>query len=522
MLLAFGDHVLDIERRELRRGAELIAVEPQVFDLLVYLVQHRHRVVSKDGLLQAVWGGRIVSDSALAARINAARRALGDNGEAQRWIRTLPRKGIRFIGEVTEVPASPDAACCTKARKPASAFSERPSIAVLPFANLSGEQELEHFAAGLTEDLITALSRLRWLDVVAHAATLFQQGRRSDVGQANPEPGAGYILEGSVRRGGRKIRVTVRLLASETGRQVWAERYDRPLGTSFAVQDEISDAILAALELEIGAAERERARRSPPGHLNAWELYQRGLWNLSRHNRVNFTAAHALFGEALALDPAFAAAHAGFATSSFWQITHGFTIDAEKSRAELLDAASRAVDLDPRDALAHSALGLAFMERAEHLSAIKEHEIATALNPTSAFAQWCFGYALARADRNDEALFRFDLALRLDSRGPMTWSYSTLRASALYQLKRYEEAALAGGEAMRARLADVAWPLVHRAAALGRLDRKYEAEQVIVELLRRRPGLTVAGFVAWPHNRSRSASALEHATAGLQKAGLPL
>jgi adenylate cyclase len=246
------------------------------------------------------------------------------------------------------------------------------------------------------------------------------------------------------------------------------------------------------------------------------------MWHLSRHHRENFPAAHALFSEALVLDPAFAAAHAGFAASSFWQITHGFTIDAEKSRAELLDAASLAVDLDPRDALAHSVLGLAFMERAEHSSAIAEHEIATALNPTSAFAQWCFGYALARADRNDEALFRFDLALRLDFRGPMTWSYSTLRASALYQLKRYEEAALAGGEAMRARLDDVAWPLVHRAAALGRLDRKRQAEQVIIDLLRRRPGLTVAGFVAWPHNRSRSAASLEHIAAGLQNAGLPL
>lgn len=522
MLLAFGDYLLDSERRELRRGAELIAVEPQVFDLLLYLLRHRDRVVGKDDLLQTVWGGRIVSDSALAARLNAARRALGDDGRAQRWIRTLPRKGVRFIGEVMEVPAAPDATTGIRARKPAPACPERPSIAVLPFANPGGEREQECLAAGLVEDLITTLSRLRWLSVVARNSTLSNQGSRAGIGQASAAPGIRYILEGSVRRGGNRMRITARLLESETGRQVWADRYDCSLAASFAVQDEITDAILAALESEIGAVEGERARRSPPGHLGAWELYQRGMWHLSRRNREDFTAAHAWFGEALALDPAFAAAHAGFAVSSFWQITHGFTTDAEASRAELLDAASRAVELDPRDALAHSALGLAFMECAEHPNAVAEHEIATALNPTSAFAQWCFGYALRRADRNDEALPRFDLALRLNPRGPMAWSYSTLRASALYHLKRYEEAALAASEAMRTRLDDIVWPLVHRAAALGRLDRKRAAEPVIADLLRRRPGLTVSGFAAWPYNRNLSASTLEHTAVGLQKAGLPL
>lgn len=485
-------------------------------------MRQRDRVVGKDDLLQAVWGGRIVSDAALAARLNAARRALGDTGKAQRWIRTLPRRGVRFVGEVTEAPALPDATSSLKARKPAPASPEKPAIAVLPCANPGGEREQEYFAAGLVEDLITTLSRLRWLDVVAHNSTLFHPDSRADIREAGAAPGIRYLLAGSVRRDGNRMRITVRLIESETGRQVWAERYDCPLAAGFAVQDEITEAILAALEQEIGAAEGERARRSPPGHLGAWELHQRGLWHLSRRNREDFTAAHALFGEALALDPAFAAAHAGFAVSSFWQITHGFTADAEKSRAELLDAASRAVELDPRDALVHSALGLAFMECTGHSNAIAEHQIATALNPTSAFAQWCFGYALRRADRNDEALPRFDLALRLDPRGPMVWFYSTLRASALYHLKRYEEAALAAGEAMRTRLDDVVWPLVHRAAALGRLGRKREAEPVIADLLRRRPGLTVPGFVAWPYNRSLSAPTLEHTAVGLQKAGLPL
>lgn len=246
------------------------------------------------------------------------------------------------------------------------------------------------------------------------------------------------------------------------------------------------------------------------------------MWHLFRRKRDDFAAAHVAFGEALALDPVFARAHAGLAVWNFWQITHGFTTDAGKSRAALLDAALAAVDLDPRDALTHSALGLALMEGREHANAVAQHELATTINPTSAFGQWCLGYALARADRHDQALPRFDHALQLDPRSPMAWSYSTMRASTLYQLKRYEEAALAGAVAMQTPLADIVWPVVHRAAALGRLGRTREAEPVVSDLLRRRPGLTVTGFAAWPHNLTRSAATLEHTAGGLQKAGLPL
>jgi TolB-like protein/Tfp pilus assembly protein PilF len=522
MLLALGDLVLDSARRELRHGVKVIALEPQVFDLLCYLVQHRDRVVSKDDLLQAVWGGRIVSDSTLAARLHAVRCALGDDGRAQRRVRTIRRAGVRFVGEVAETSPAGDAMSPVKAGLAGPAAADGLSIAVLPFANLSNEPELGHFAAGLVEELTTGLARLRWLPVVACAATLCDPSSNVDLGRTGAATRARYLLAGAVRRGGDRMRVTVRLVASETGRQLWARRFDRPPAGGFAVEDEITDAILAALELEVRTAEGERARRVPRQELGAWGLFQRGIWHLFRRKRDDFAAAHVVFGEALALDPAFARAHAGLAVWNFWQITHGITTDAGKSRAALLDAAITSVDLDPRDALAHSALGLALMEGREHANAVAQHELATTINPTSAFGQWCLGYALARADRNDEALPRFDHALQLDPRSPMAWSYSTMRASALYQLKRYEEAALAGEVAMQTPLADIVWPVVHRAAALGRLGRKREAEPVVSDLLRRRPGLTVAGFAAWPHNLTRSAATLEHTADGLQKAGLPL
>ena len=213
MLLAFGDHVLDSEQRELRCGAELVAVEPQVFDLLVYLVQHHDRVVSKDNLLQAVWGGRIVSDAALAARINAARRALGDNGKAQRWIRTLPRKGVRFIGAVREEPEA----------APASSSPPRLSIIVLPFTNLSDDREQQYFADGITEDLTTDLSRLENMFVISRNTAFTYRNKPTDTRQIGRELGVLYVLEGSVRRSGNQLRVSVQLIDAATDAHLWAE-----------------------------------------------------------------------------------------------------------------------------------------------------------------------------------------------------------------------------------------------------------------------------------------------------------
>jgi TolB-like protein/tetratricopeptide (TPR) repeat protein len=520
---AFGDHELDIERRELRRGGAPVAIEPQVFDLLVHLIRNRERVVTKDDLIETIWGGRIVSESAVTTRLNSARKAIGDNGQAQRLIRTVPRRGVRFVGAVTETAAPAAFAECTVPPLEAAplVLPDKPSIAVLPFANLSGDPEQGFLADGMVEDLVTCLSRLRWLFVISRSSTSAYKGRTVDTREVARDLGVRYLLQGSVRQAGDRLRVTAQLIEAENGRQVWAERYDRGIKDIFALQDEITDTIAATLEPEISAAERDRARRKPPGSLGAWELYQRGMWHMLRRNREDFTAARTLFRDAIRLDPAFATAHAAYAISAFWQITHGFAIDAAAMRAELLTSASLAIECDERDFLAHSATGLAFMETIQHTKALAEHEIATALNPNSAFAQWCFGYALNRADRPREALERFDLALRLSPRDPAAWSFQTLRASALYLLGRYDEAIAAARDATRTQLADVVWPLVHLAASLGRIGRSDEALAAIAELRRRRPGLTIAEFRAWPHNESRSAEALDAITNGLRAAGLP-
>src|SRR6516164_4116422 len=234
MPFAFGEHVLDVERRELRRGGDPVAVEPQVFDLIVYLVQNRDRVVTKDELLDAVWGGRIVSESALTARINAVRRAVGDSGEAQAVIRTIQRRGFRFIAEVREEGAPATMRDAPALEAAALALPDKPSIAVLLFLNLSGDPDQEYFADGMIEEIITALSRIRWLFVIARNLSFTYKGRSVDVKQVRRELGVRYVLEGSVRKAANRVRITAQLIEAATGTHVWAERYDRSLDDIFA------------------------------------------------------------------------------------------------------------------------------------------------------------------------------------------------------------------------------------------------------------------------------------------------
>lgn len=519
LLYSFENCTLNTDRRELRRGTDLVPVEPQVFDLLQFLIRQRDHVVTRDAIIDAVWNGRVVSESALAVRINAARAAIGDSGQEQRLIRTLPRKGIRFVGHVRErdsrpMPEGPGASTGAETRHP-------PSIAVLPFANMSGDVEQEHFADGIAEDLITALSRFRSLFVIARSSSFTYKGKSVDVREVARELGVRYLLEGSVRTGAQRVRITAQLVDAESGIEVWAERYDRPLTAIFAVQDEITDTITATIEPEIGAVERERARRKPPEHLGAWEHYQRGMWHLLRRNREDLDAARALFRISTDLDPMFAPPRAALALSCFFQITHGFTRDHAASLDELYGQGAQAVALDAKDSLAHTALGLALMERRDYSASIAEHQQAVSLNPNSSLAHWAFGYGLQRADRLNEALEQFEDALRLSPRDPGLWSYLTLKASTLYQLREYQDAAQFARSAAQHAVADLIWPYVHLAAALGQLGRMKEATTAVEELRKRRPSLTVSDVRSWPHNRSRSERALEHMLEGLRLAGLP-
>src|ERR1700737_3185609 len=245
----FGDHVLDTARRELSRGGEQIELEPQVFDLLAYLLRNRERVVSKEDLLASVCGGRIVSDATLDSRIAAARRVVGDSGAAQTLIRTFARKGVRFVGEVREEakPAALAPEMAAEPGRPELALPDKPSIAVLPFANLSGDPEQEYFADGMVEEIITALSRIRWLFVIARNSSFTYKGQAVDVKQAGGELGVRYVLEGSGRKGGNRVRITAQLIDAVTGTHLWADRFDGLIEDVFELQDKVASSVAGVI-----------------------------------------------------------------------------------------------------------------------------------------------------------------------------------------------------------------------------------------------------------------------------------
>src|SRR6476646_3583554 len=307
----FDNHTLDTDRRQLRCNSDSIAVQPQVFDLLVYLVQNRDRVVSKNDLIASVWGGRMVSESALTSRINAARKAVGDSGKDQRIIRTSARKGLRFVGAVQVLPAGDEIAPVVKQPPDekqketplALPLPERPAIVVLPFINMSGDPEQEYFSDGISGDIITALSKLRWFFVIARSSSFTYKGKAVHLRQVAEELGVGYVLEGSVRKSGDRVRITAQLNDVSTGSHIWAERYDRDIADVFAVQDEIIDSIVAAIEPQLYAAENFRARRKPPGSLDAWDLVMRALSHYWRVTRQDNVVAQALLEKAIAMDP---------------------------------------------------------------------------------------------------------------------------------------------------------------------------------------------------------------------------
>jgi TolB-like protein len=273
----FQGHTLDTDRRELRRGSRQIAVEPQVFDLLVYLVQNRDRVFTKDDLLDAVWGGRFVSESNLTTRINAARKAIGDSGQEQRLIRTLSRKGFRFVGLVTSAAEKvSDVPPSTAPTPKPLLLPDKPSIAVLPFDNMSGDPEQEYFADGMVEEIITALSRFRQLFVIARNSTFTYKGQAVDVKQVGRELGVRYVLEGSVRKSDNRVRIAAQLIDATTAAHLWADRFDRAIENIFDLQDRLTASVVGAVAPQLQQAEMERAKRKPTESLDAYDIFFAG------------------------------------------------------------------------------------------------------------------------------------------------------------------------------------------------------------------------------------------------------
>src|SRR5262245_36832217 len=309
----------------------------------MYLIENRARVVSKDDLLTSVWGGRSVSESTLTSRINAVRKAVGDSGAEQRLIQTLPRKGVRFVGPVQE--QSRTATESTLSLE----LTDGPSLAVLPFQNLSVDREQEYFADGIVEEIITALCRFPSLFVVARNSSFAYKGRLVDIRQVGRELGVRYVLGGSVRKAGNRVRIIGQLVHAETGNHVWADRYERELGDIFALQDEMAANIVGALVPSVERAEMQRACKKLPKDPDSYALYLRAMAALHPWTREGTDAALQLLEQALALDPN--SVDAMLLAESCWgrRFVQGWSPPAEAIQ-ESARLARRAVQIEPENA----------------------------------------------------------------------------------------------------------------------------------------------------------------------------
>lgn len=352
---------------------------------------------------------------------------------------------------------------------PALALPDKPSIAVLPFQNMSGDPEQEFFADGIAEDIITALSRYPSLFVIARNSSFSFKGRAVDVKQVGRELGVRYVLEGSLRKSGNRVRVTAQLVEAETSNHVWAERYDRDLADIFAVQDEITQATSIAIAPAIAAAEQQRAMRKPPASLDAWGAYQRGMWHLSKASAEDDALAEKFFQRAIDLDPMFVGGYIGL--SAVLSRAKG-----TQSKEEAL--ARRAVALDGGDAEAHSRLALALVARGDHQGARAQAEQALAICPNLAAAHGALGVILAYLGRPKEGLAALETCIRLDPRAPSLVNRLNQVALAHYFCRDYEAAVEAAERAIRS-FPDFASPYRWLAAALGELGRTAEAKEML-------------------------------------------
>ena len=344
----FEEYAFDTDRRELHRGADVVSIAPQVFDLLEYLIRNRERVVSKDDLIKAIWNGRSVSDAALTTRLNAARAAIGDSGEEQRLIKTLPRKGFRFVGQVREARevAGPNPG---DAPESAPALPDKPSIAVLPFANMSGDPEQEYFADGMVEEITTALSRFKWLFVIARNSSFTFKGKAVDIKEVGRRLGVRYVLEGAVRKASGKVRITGQLIEAATGAHIWADRFERDMTDIFALQDEVTLAVVSAIQPKLFQTEIAMATRRRPEDLTAYDFYLRAIQQAGPSTREGLAEALRLVQRALELDPGFAGAAALAGACHMENVLRGYAIDPQFERKEAVRLMRLALSLDDGD-----------------------------------------------------------------------------------------------------------------------------------------------------------------------------
>lgn len=523
MAFVFDEYSLDPQRRELSFRSQVIPVGPQAFDLLLHLVENRDRVVSKDDLLHSVWEGRIVSESTVSSHINAVRKAIGDNGDEQRLVKTVARKGFRFVGEILSHPDVQDAPTPqppepTPVHLPNPSLPDKPSIAVLPFHNLSNEPEQEYFADGMVEDVIAALSRIRWLFVVARNSSFTYKDRVSDVKQVGRELGVRYVLEGSVRRSGTTVRITGQLVDAATGANIWAERFEGSIDDIFKLQDQITENVVGAIAPQLERAEIERAKRKPTESLQAYDHYLRGMAKLHAGTRQAVDEALPSFLKAIELDPEYASAYGMGAWCYFWRRVNGWTADGVQEAKEGIRLARLAVELGRDDAVALTRGGHALAHLAGELdSGLALLDRAVLLNPNLSAAWFLGGYLRAFRGETEGAIEHFNHALRLSPLDLEMFRMEAGMALAHFFARRFDVASCWAEKAVRS-VPSFSVAVAVVAASCAHQGKTANAQEAARQLQALDPSLRVSSLPEWlPIHRQEDAVAFAE---GLRIAGL--
>lgn len=513
MIFEFTDFRIDTDHQELLRQGQPVPVQPQVFDLLVFLIENRDRVVSKDEVIESVWDGRAISDGTLNARLNAARRAVGDTGEAQTIIKTMPRKGFRFVAEAT----SSNGATILADPVPGSTADNGPSLTVLPFVNLSSDAENEFLADGLTEDVVTALSKLRGFFVTDRSTTFALKAEKNDTQQIAAEMGVRYILQGSIRSAGSRIRVTAQLTDTRTRSQLWSERYDRDVTDIFAIQDELTESLVGHLSPELYAAEHARLKRRHPKSLDAWECFVKAMHYYGQQSQDGSKTAIDLLEQAISLDPDYSQALGLYATILAWRtIQHWEPADPTLKNARI--AADKALLADTNDPWASIGRGYVSIVSREGDAAIMNYGHAVDLSPNLAYARALLGVANAYAGNADLARTHITKAIALSPRDTFIDKFHLYLSIAEFQAGNYSAAANAAQHAIQLKPGHASSHLF-RTASFAMANEPEMADAALNEFLALVPNAQASEIQRTvlyyqPEDRQRFADAM-------RRAGLP-
>ncbi len=516
----FGEYTIDPGLFELRRGGDSVPVEPLVFNLLAFLAANHVRTVTRDEIFAEIWSGRIVSDAALSSQIKAARKAVGDDGASQHTIRTIHGRGFRFVAAIES--ATPGDAEDSAPTHISSCIPHdvggKPAIAVLPFANLSGDPSEDYFADGVTEDITTALAKNRWLIVIARNSAFAFRDSNKGTRQIGKELSADYIVTGSIRKAGTRARISVEVVDAATANSVWSERFDRDIVDIFELQDDITETVAARLEAELGISEQRKAERRPRKNMGAWDLYQLGVAQFYKFTPQSNQEAQDLMRRSIELDPDFAPAHSRLAYAIVLSMVY-FDAPTDQDRLdESLVVAKKAIELDDQDSNGYFSIGRVYLARREYDLAIESLEQALELNPCLAVTYCGLGDALAYGGHLEEAIEQFDTAIKLSPHDPFRWAFFSYRSMAHLFRSEYAEAATWARKSIQIPNAQY-WAFAHLVAALGHLEDKERAEAAIAQLKEVKPDFSIE-YAKERLFYLTQASQIDTYLEGLRKAGL--